>query len=170
MNKLKDTITLVWFHKVCFLLPVLSSVFEVDLAMHNPLPNVSSYFCSFAASRLQKSKSINCYWQNPSLHSTKEIVEKEWKWWAGTLGVVQRVAITAVKLNLISVIDRIRPTKRPDQLDIHYRELEERERKRRFNWDFQSNTRLEKVRCSLRDYRFKWVECRSKPITAHRRK
>lgn len=33
--------------------------------------------------------------------------------------VVERVTITAVKPNLISVIDRIRVTKRPNQLDIY---------------------------------------------------
>lgn len=33
--------------------------------------------------------------------------------------MVGRVTITAVKPNLISVIDRIRLTKKPNQLDIH---------------------------------------------------
>lgn len=37
----------------------------------------------------------------------------------GGLEVVERVAITAVRPNLISEIDRIRLTKRPYQLDIH---------------------------------------------------
>lgn len=37
----------------------------------------------------------------------------------GRYEVVERVTITAVRPNLISVIDRIRLTKRPNQLDIH---------------------------------------------------
>lgn len=37
----------------------------------------------------------------------------------GAYEVVERVTITAVRSNLISVIDRIRLTKRPNQLDIH---------------------------------------------------
>lgn len=37
----------------------------------------------------------------------------------GRYEVVERVTITAVRPNLISVIDGIRKTKRPNQLDIH---------------------------------------------------
>lgn len=37
----------------------------------------------------------------------------------GRYEVVERVTIAAVRLNRIRVIDRIRLTKRPNQLDIH---------------------------------------------------
>lgn len=47
----------------------------------------------------------------------------------GRYEVVERVAITAVRPNLISVIDRIRLTKRPNQLDIHQRTKGERKEK-----------------------------------------
>lgn len=56
-------------------------------------------------------------------------IEKRKQQWKGGRGdngghrgryeVVGRVTITAVKPNLISVIDRIRLTKKPNQLDIH---------------------------------------------------
>ena len=48
----------------------------------------------------------------------------------GGYEVVQRVSISAVRPNLISVIDRIKLTKRPNQLDIRNKEERERERER----------------------------------------
>lgn len=45
--------------------------------------------------------------------------------------MVERVTITAVRPNLISMIDRIRLNERPSQLDIHSRTEGERERVKR---------------------------------------
>lgn len=55
-------------------------------------------------------------------HIWKRKAAVKWKDIGGGRGryeVVERVSITAVRPNLISVIDRIRVTKRPNQLDIY---------------------------------------------------